>query len=76
MKLTKYGKKVLSRTFAVAALLVMVTGAAMMLTDRLTWFLGGSKMLNVLYVAVVMPVCFTIMVNVAFMEYDKYQNRL
>ena len=76
MKLTKYGKKVLSRTAAAAALLVMITGAIMMLTDKITWLMSGSKVYNVLYIAVIMPVCFAIMAHVIFREYDSRYDRL
>lgn len=72
MKLTNYGRKVLSRTAAVAAMLVMVTGAAMTLVSGASSILGiEQKAYNVLYIALVMPVSFGVMVHIAYAEYDR-----
>lgn len=70
-RLTNYGKRVLQRTMAVAAGLVMLTGATIVVTDRAAWILMGQQAFNLLYVALVMPVTFSILAHVAYEEYDK-----
>lgn len=78
MRLTNYGRRVLSRTTAVAAMLVMVTGAIMTVTNGAGAILGiEQKAYNVLYIALIMPISFAIMMHIAYAEYDRrYENDL
>lgn len=72
MRLTNYGRRVLSRTTAVAAMLVMVTGAIMTVTNGAGAIFGiEQKAYNVLYIALIMPISFAIMIHIAYTEYDR-----
>ena len=77
MKLTNYGRKVLARTTAVAAMLVMVTGALILVLGGAGSILGlKQQAYNVLYIALIMPASFGLMAHIAYAEYDRRYGRL
>ena len=77
MRLTKYGRQVLNRTIAVAALLVMTLGALVLLFNGAAHVLGiRQEAYNVLYIALVMPISFAVMSYIAYAEYDKEHQKM
>ena len=77
MRLTKYGRQVLNRAIAVAALLVMTLGALVLLSNGAARVLGiRQEAYNVLYIALVMPISFAAMSYIAYAEYDKEHQKM
>ena len=71
MRLTEYGKRTLGHMAAVVAAMVMLSGAVMVICNGAPWMFGGQKVFNLCYITMVMPVCFSVVMHIIYVTFDR-----